>query len=85
MKVLFPVQSDVPAGSLKFHYGLSDSNDSKGGFATISVSETTMTLTFFDDKGDKPLNQQRLVMSHNAPTILCTGNQLYSTSRPKIR
>ena len=52
MKVLFPVQSDVPAGSLKFHYGLSDSNDSKGGFATISVSETTMTLTFFDDKGD---------------------------------
>lgn len=56
-------KSDVPAGSLKFHYGLSDSNDSKGGFATMSVSETTMTLTFFDDK----------------------GNQLYSTSRPKIR
>ena len=52
MHTHMPTQNDIPKDSLKFHYGPSDDHDSKGGFTAVSVTATSMTVTFYDAKGD---------------------------------
>ena len=44
-------QDDVPKDSLKYFYGPDQDSDDKGGFATLSVTEDTITTTFFNYKG----------------------------------
>lgn len=44
---------DIPANSLKFHYGVIDILHDHGGYTTVGVVNNTMTTTFYDYKGDQ--------------------------------
>ena len=44
-------QDDIPTGSLKFHYGAMDPLHDHGGYTTVSVSDNTMTTSFYDYTG----------------------------------
>lgn len=48
----------MPKGSLQYIYHPDDS-DKKGGFASVSVTEETLTVTFFNYKGDSFLPYKR--------------------------
>lgn len=44
-------QDDIPHKSLKYLYGPFDPTESHGGFNTVSITDKTMVVTFFDSDG----------------------------------
>lgn len=44
-------QDDIPKKSLKYLYGPFDPGESHGGFNTVSITDKTMVVTFFDNDG----------------------------------
>lgn len=46
------LQDDIPSNSLKFHYGPHDNSAERGGYVSVSLTPSIMTVTYYDESGE---------------------------------
>ncbi|XP_041378878.1 LOW QUALITY PROTEIN: tartrate-resistant acid phosphatase type 5-like [Gigantopelta aegis] len=73
MPDLYYTDDDIPHKSLKYLYGPFDPTESHGGFNTVSITDKTMVVTFFDNDEciHSKITSKTMVCAVRKPRSLC--------------